>query len=165
MQRRRLFTLGLAGTALLAVGGGVAAWSGPAWKDGRLTPAGRALHGALMQAFQGDQPVPAATLAASLTRLEATVAGLPARSRAELAQLGALLLHPLGRRALMGLASDWSEARPAEVLAALDSMRLSTTELREQAYHGLRQLTMGVWYADPASWQVLGYPGPRDVNV
>ena len=42
-------------------------------------------------------------------------------------------------------------------------MRTSTLELRQQAYHALRDLTNAAFYANPDVWPLLGYPGPDAV--
>jgi hypothetical protein len=42
-------------------------------------------------------------------------------------------------------------------------MRDSSLALRQQAYHALRDLTNGGYFADAAPWAVMGYPGQRPV--
>ena len=39
-------------------------------------------------------------------------------------------------------------------------MRLSSVTLRQQAYHALHDIVNGAYFADPATWTALGYPGP-----
>ena len=42
-------------------------------------------------------------------------------------------------------------------------MRTSRIGLRQQAYHALRDLTNAAYFADPQTWPLMGYPGPRAV--
>jgi hypothetical protein len=104
-----------------------------------------------------------AALEAHLDRIEATVAGLPPAMQAEVGQLSALLLHPAGRTALGGLAHDWAQSDTGAVQAALQGLRESRLALKQQVFHALRGLTNGAWFADPAAWAAIGYPGPREV--
>jgi hypothetical protein len=50
------------------------------------------------------------------------------------------------------------------VQSALQAMRSSRLELRQQAYHALRDLTNAAYFADAATWAALGYPGPRSLS-
>lgn len=171
MRRRTWIKIGVVGGALLALGAGVLVPARRGWEDGRLTPAGRTLFGAvagavlegLLPAGATAAPARAEALRAHLERLEATVAGLPAAMRAEIEELSALLLHPAGRYVLTGLADDWGQAPPPAVQQALQGLRESRLELRQQVFHALRDLTNGAWFADPGTWGAIGYPGPLAV--
>jgi hypothetical protein len=166
MRRRTLLGLGLAGGALLAAaGGGLALMHRTAWRDGHLLDAGREVMGAVARAvldgsLPADASAQARALEAHLSRLQSTVAGMPAHTQSELADLLALLALPPGRRALAGLAAPWPEASVADTQAALQSMRASSLMLRRQAYHALRDLTHAAYFADASTWPLLGYPGP-----
>ena len=166
MQRRSLLKLGFLGAAVLAVAGGGLALIRPGLDGGRLGAVGRDVFGAIARAvLDGLLPVDTAardaTLVAHLQRLDATLSGLPAATRAELSQLLALLGSAAGRRAVAGLASDWPAAGVAELQSALQSMRTSRLELRQQAYHALRDLTNAAYFAGPRTWTSIGYPGPK----
>lgn len=168
MQRRTWLKLGLASAAGLALLGGGLALQRPALSAGRLLPAGRAIFEAVGAAvlegcLSEGGPVRQAALQGLLARLDDTLAGLPAATQAELAQLLALLASVPGRLALAGLSSDWSEASVPEVQAALQDMRMSRITLRQQAYFGLRDLSAAAYFADPGTWGLLGYPGPSDL--
>lgn len=168
MRRRTWLKAGVIGGALLALGGTLVGLARPGWRDGRLTPEGRALFGAVAAAvLDGLLPEGAAArraaLEAHLDRIEATVAGLPPAMQAEVGQLSALLLHPAGRTALGGLAHDWAQSDTGAVQAALQGLRESRLALKQQVFHALRDLTNGAWFADPAAWAAIGYPGPREV--
>jgi hypothetical protein len=59
----------------------------------------------------------------------------------------------------------WGEASEAEVGAFLDGWRGSSLGLLRSGYHALHDLILGAWYADPATWAALGYPGPPKVTL
>jgi hypothetical protein len=167
MQRRTLLGLGAAGAALFSLAGvGVAWMHEPAWRDGRLLPAGRIVLRAVANAvLDGSLPEPeparAAALDDHLQRMESTLGGMPAHVQDEVATLLALLAMPPVRLALACLSSPWDTATTAAVQSSLQSMRVSTVMLRRQAYGALRDLTHAGYFADPATWPRLGYPGPK----
>jgi hypothetical protein len=166
MRRRTLLRLGLGGAAVLALAGGGVALLRPGLRDGRLTPAGRSLFEAvasavLDDALPTDTSARRAALADHLDRLDATLAGFPPHLRRELSDLIALLDAAPGRWLVCGLRNHWSTARTNDIRAALQAMRESTIALRQQAYHALRDLSNAAYFADPSTWPLLGYPGPR----
>jgi hypothetical protein len=167
MHRRTLLGLGVAAGALLALaGGGAALVYERAWRDGKLLPAGRDVLAAVARAvldgsLPNDPVAQAAAIEAHLTRIEATVAAMPAHMQGEIADLLALLALPPLRATLAGLSSAWAHAPLADVQAALQSMRLSPLLLRRQAYNALRDLTHAAYFADASTWPLLHYPGPR----
>ena len=65
--------------------------------------------------------------------------------------------------ALAGLNEDWDRASVADIQRALQSMRTSALDLRQQAYHALRDLTNAAFYSNPDAWPLLGYPGPNSI--
>ena len=168
MQRRALLQLGWTSAAILMVAGGAAAWLQPGLRDGALSTAGRAVLAAIGGAVL-DKSLPAdararqAALQGLLGRIDALVQALPPHAQGELSQLLSLLASSPGRRALAGLGQRWPEATVAEIQQALQGMRLSTLALRQQAYGALHDLTTGAYFSDPASWPLLGYPGPRQI--
>lgn len=168
MQRRRFLELGIGSAAFLAIAGGTLALIRPGLAEGKLTSEGRSVMRAVARGvLDGTLPAEAAAqtaaLDAHLQRVDGAIAAFARATQDELSQLLALLGAAPGRIALAGLASDWSSAGVADVQAALQAMRVSSIGLRMQAYHGLRELTCAAWYADPASWVQLGYPGPHAV--
>jgi len=170
MQRRTLLKLGLvSGAAMTLVGGGMALFHEPAWRDGRLTVAGRRVLGAVARGvLDGSLPTgptpQQSALASHLDRMDATLAALPPATQHAFAELLVLLALPPGRLALAGLATDWSVASVAQINASLQGMRVSRLALRQQAYHALRDLTHVAYFADAATWAQLGYPGPRQIE-
>ncbi|WP_428510069.1 hypothetical protein [Roseateles sp.] len=166
-QRRRFLKLGLGATVLLAVAGaGTALLSKPGLVEGRLSAPARQLMRAITLAVCGDLlppegPAREARLTSHLEQVDRQIAGFPPALRAELGQLLTLLGTAPGRIGLMGLRSPWAEASPAEVQARLQSMGRSGLGLRQQVFHALRDLNCLVFFNDPASWPLVGYPGPR----
>ena len=165
MQRRSLLKIGVASAALLVVAGGGLALLQPGLVRGRLTPAARAVfHAVARLVLDGSLPAVGAerdaALQAHLGRLDAVLANFPDATRAELSQLLALLVAGPGRRLLAGLHADWADATTTELAQAMHQMRTSSLALRQQTYHALRDLTNAAFYADSATWSLLGYPGP-----
>jgi len=168
MQRRTLLKVGMgAGVLLTVAGAGVVLWT-PGWtKDGLSAPARDVFAAVARAVLDGTLPEAAAgreaALAAHLRRLEASIAGLAPATRQELSELLAMLSLAPGRVALAGLGPRWADASVAELQAALQAMRVSSIATRQQVYHALRDLTNAAYYAEPATWAQLGYPGPTPV--
>lgn len=164
MQRRSLLKLGVASAAVLAVAGGTLAMLQPGLRDGRLTPAGRAVFAAVSGAIlEGSLPSGDArqvAMGSLLERIDGLVAGLPAHAQGELSQLLALLYSAAGRRGLAGLDEDWPSATVHQIQQALQGMRFSRLQLRRQAYQALHDIAGGAYFSEPATWSMLGYPGP-----
>jgi hypothetical protein len=166
MRRRTFFTLSAAAGTLLVVAGGTLVRWRPALQDGRLTEAGRSIFAALAPAILGalwpagaNEQGPA--LEAFLGRLDTTLAGLPPPLRADVDDMLSLLDTTVGRIVLAGLREPWADASLAEVVAALQGLRISSWPLRQQIFHALRDLTNAAYFASPATWAAIGYPGPR----
>lgn len=165
MKRRTLLGLGLGAAALVTLGGGAALWVHRA-PDTRLSDDARTVLAAAARAILGPVlPQTAEALSAALTAhlsaLETAVAGFPPATRTELHQAMALLASAPGRRLICGLHTPWSQASDAELLAALDGMRLSGWMVRRQLYQALHALTNAAYYANDQHWGELAYPGPR----
>jgi hypothetical protein len=168
MRRRGLLTLGVVAAAVLAAGGGALALLQPGWRDGRLSPRGRevlaGIAGALLEGIlPRDAAAAHSELQALLARLDATIAAFPTHVQTELSQLLALLGSSGGRVALAGLQQDWLDAPVPQRAAALQAMRTSRLQLRQQAYQALHDLVGSAYFADPATWHLLGYPGPTRI--
>lgn len=168
MNRRGWLKLGIASAAVLAASGGVLALLEPGLRQARLTSAGRTVFAGVGRAML-DGSLPAdgaareAALAGMLDRVDALVMGLPAHAQAELSQLLSLLASGAGRRTLAGLSSDWTSASIADIQAALQSMRVSSLSLRQQAYQALHDITGSAYFSDVSTWSLLGYPGPMKI--
>jgi hypothetical protein len=166
MQRRKLLKLGFASaTALALLGSGVALFRAPAWRNNRLTDAGRQVLASVARAvLDGSLPAPngaqSAALDAHLERMDATLRALPPSMQTEVGDLLALLASAPGRMALTGLAIDWPLATVPQVQDALQAMCTSRIDLRKQAYQALRDLTHAAYFASAETWTQFGYPGP-----
>ena len=162
MRRRTLLRLGLAGTAIVAVIGGGIAIVRPGLDGSTLSPPARQIFRAVALAVLDTMlPTPPDDAIASLLqRLDVTISGLPPPARIELSQLLAVLATVGGRRMLTGVDVDWAEASIAQVQRGLRTMRDSSFDLPQQAYHALRDLTNAAYFADPSTWSRIGYPGP-----
>lgn len=169
MRRRTLLQLGIGGAVVLAaVGGGFALRTPGLDPQGRMLEGARAVMHATARAvldgvLPNDPSAREAALRAHLQRLDATLAAFPPATRSELSQLLALLAAAPGRLAFAGLRSPWPEAEVSDVQRALQGLRMSSLALRQQAYHALRDLTNAAFFADPSTWQKLGYPGPTSL--
>lgn len=101
-----------------------------------------------------------AALDAAVAGTELAIAGLPHSMQKELQDLFALLVLSPTRRYLAGLPDDWAQARPQDVATFLQSWRTHRLSMLQGAYLALHDLILGPWYADPANWAAIGYPGP-----
>lgn len=170
MQRRTLLKLGLASAAALAVAGGTVGWlmQPGLHPNGHLSTAGRDVFSAVGRAVL-DKSLPAQegerhkAIAGLLARIDTLVQALPPHAQAELSQLLSVLTSAPGRFALAGLGQPWEQASIADLQFALQDMRLSGLALRQQAYAALHDIATGAYFADAATWPLLGYPGPMKI--
>jgi hypothetical protein len=140
----------------------------PVWDGGTLSSSARDLWRAVGSAFlEGNLPAagPARqiSLAAWLARLESTLSALPERTQGDVHTLTNLLLSGPGRWALTGVRCSLTEVSTPVLQDALQGMRMSSLDLRQQAYQAMHDLTGAAYYSDPETWGVLGYPGPVPV--
>lgn len=168
MRRRSLLQVGIAGTVLLAAAGLGLSLTTPAWQGGRLSPAAKevidAVSRAVLQGVLPEDPEARATaLLAQLGRIEDTIGGFPKSVQDELALLLGLLTTVPGRLGLAGLTTAWAQASTEEVQSMLQSLRISSLDLRQQTYQALRDLSYAAYYADRSAWASLGYAGPTDI--
>lgn len=170
MQRRTLLRVSLASGAVLALmGGGSVLFYAPGWRDGHLTAAGRGVFAAVARGvLDGTLPpepeAQRAALSAHLDRMDETLRAMSPATQREVAELLVILNSSPGRLAVAGLTTDWPVASVAQVQAALQGMRVSRVNLRQQAYHALRDLTHAAYFSGTATWPQLGYPGPTKLD-
>jgi hypothetical protein len=167
-QRRRFFKLGLAGAAVLAVGGGVALMAKPLFNGKQLAPHAQTImvavaRGVLGPSLPKDPAARQKALDGLLKRLDDLVNSLPPHAQAELGQLLGLLGTAAGRFGLAGLGKAWDSASDAEVEAALQGMRTSGVAMKRQAYSALHDMAAGAYFSDPSTWGLMGYPGPNPI--
>ncbi|MFG6463738.1 hypothetical protein ACG04Q_19345 [Roseateles sp. DXS20W] len=168
MQRRGFLKLGVGAAVVIGVAGAGVALIKPGLVDGKLGPGARDVMRAAAQAVLYDLlPPPGAArdaaLALQLDRLDAFIASLPAPTRKELSDALGLLATAAGRFALVGLSRPWAEATVYEVHEALNAMRVSTSNTRQQIYHALRDLNVVAFFNSPDNWRSVGYPGPVQI--
>jgi hypothetical protein len=168
MQRRTLLKLGLVGGVAVAAGAGLVALVQPAREGTRLTAPARAFYAAVARGVLGGllpaEPLAqAASLEGHLQRLEQAIAGMPPSVQQEIDELTTLAASAPGRLALIGLATPWDAASAEEVQSALQGLRHSGIALRQQVYQALRELTNAAFFADTATWALMGYAGQRPV--
>ncbi len=160
MQRRTFLRLSVAGAALLTVGAIAVRATRRSPAEARAD-AQRVIAAVIPALLAGVLPLEteaaAASRAQAVARTMTAIDGLPPATRAELDQLfGLLASHP--GRWLAGL--DWASATPAQAEAFLQRWRTSSLSLFVAGYQALHDLVLGSWYADPSSWDAIGYPGP-----
>jgi hypothetical protein len=166
-SRRTFLKAGVGASALLALGGGIyrATRKHPAPHAFALDAAARTILGAIAPAllagsWQAGHANPVA-LGTVIDDVGHAILKLPLSSQAELRDLFGLLDLAPARRVLTGIAGPWSGASPAAVHGFLQDWRTSPFGLLRAAYAALHDLVLGAWYAAPASWQAIGYPGPQ----
>ena len=168
MQRRRLLKLGLGAAVVLGIAGAGVALIKPGLVGNKLSPGSRELMRAASQAVLGELlpasgPAREAALDAQLLRLDAFIAGIPAATRKELSDALGLLGTAAGRYALVGLSKPWGEAGAADIQQALNAMRLSSSNTKQQIFHALRDLNSIAFFTEPDNWRTAGYAGPRTI--
>lgn len=171
--RRQIIKAGLIGGALLAVSRAVYGpfTAAPRWEndagyaysflsvddqtvvaalapvilDGSLPEAPQAKTGAVRDVVRG---------------FDAAAASLPPAVQEEIRDLFMLLGLAPSRRLLAGVGNDWHDATPEDIEGFLKRWQSSRLQQLQVAYQALVKLTMASWYAHPASWARIGYPGP-----
>jgi len=165
-SRRSFLKAGVLGALVLAAGGGIyRATQAPHPQGFVLDGEARAALGAIVPAIlAGALPAGAAerqaAIAATLNGVHTAVSNLPLSVQKEVQDLFGLLALAPARRLLTGIAGGWAQASDTEVAAFLQDWRLHRFALLRTAYGALHDLSLGAWYAQPASWSAIGYPGP-----
>ena len=166
-NRRSFLKIGVAGAIVLAAGGAVyrlAYAPTPGYHfalDGPATTLLTAVIPSMLGPILPAEPAArAAAIGQTVDHVAGAIAGLPLSSQKEVQDLfGLLSLAPV-RRMLAGVSGGWSRASPAEVDAFLRSWRHHRLQTLQTAYLALHDLILGAWYAQPANWPAIGYPGP-----
>jgi hypothetical protein len=165
-SRRSFLKVGLLSALVLAAGGGIYRHTHPQ-PPGRfvLDGAARAALDAIVPAIlSGALPAEpearARAVQATSERVPQTILGLPLGTQKEVQDLFGLLALAPARRLLTGVSGGWANAKEAEVTAFLEDWRLHRFALLRTAYSALHDLSLGAWYAQPANWAAIGYPGP-----
>ena len=101
-----------------------------------------------------------ATVGEYLNGFDSVLGNLSNSTRKEILSLLDVLYSRLGKLLLARIWSSWQSANNRTIEQFLHDWRASFLTSLNQAYLGLLQLSMSVFYAMPFSWQTCGYPGP-----
>jgi len=165
-SRRSFLKAGALGALVLAAGGGIyRATQPPTSQRFVLDGEARAALGAIVPAIlagalPADVAQRKAAIAATVDGVHAAISNLPLAVQKEVQDLFGLLALAPARRLLTGVSGGWTHAGESEVAAFLQDWRLHRFALLRTAYGALHDLALGAWYAQPASWSAIGYPGP-----
>ncbi len=169
LTRREFLRVGTTGALLLAtVRFGRTQPSGPAGgTESRpaLDTGARDVLAAIVPVFlagalPADRTARSERISATVDGVDRAIAGLPPHARADLGDLFTLLAFAPSRGLLTGVWRPWRAASVEQVVAFLQDWRASSWALKQQAYLALHELVFGAFYADPANWTAIGYPGP-----
>lgn len=168
-SRRAFLKVGLGASLVLAMGGGIyratrpatAAAHTPFVLDGEAQAALRAVVPAMLVGALAAGPGRAAAVEDVIARVHAAIRMLPLNSQKDIQDLFGLLALAPARRLLTGIAGPWAQAAPEDVRAFLQDWRVSQFGMLRAGYGALQNLVMSVWYAEPANWAAIGYPGPQ----
>lgn len=163
LTRRTFVKAGLLGGLALGAGGIWYAASREAMGEGWRSESTRSMFQAIGPVMLGGIQVDVMATERLLVGIERAVAGLSPATQSELADLFGLLGFLPARKLLTGV-STWQRATPSEIEAFLKSWRVHRFAMLRGAYAALHDLVLGAWYAQPESWEALGYPGPPEVR-
>lgn len=158
--RREFLKTGLAGGLLL----NAAACARPAENDGRARVLSALIPAMLAGALSPQTQDAARQINRTLSGVETAIDGLSLGAQKEIGELFDLLAFPLTRMLVAGLWSPWEEATPSSLNTFLESWRQSRFDLLKSGYAALHDLILGTWYAQPANWSAIGYPGPPQLK-
>lgn len=170
-DRRRFLQAGIAGSALLFAlrwhhaGAATNAPEGSKAGLARLSAEEasvlrRIIPVMLAGALPDDAAAREAAVSEVLQGIDATLEHEPPAVRDEIHELFGLLTLGATRALVAGIWSSWEKASEAEIHGFLAGWRDSRFALLRSAYVGLNNLITAAWYANPASWPRIGYPGP-----
>lgn len=171
--RRSFLKWGLAGAAILAVGGG-------AWLGTRRTRPAPAATGPFA-ALSPEEATVLLALAARLVpphpgfpspldvdlphRADAVVAMLGEESRVELKRLIQLFENALAGFVLDGQPRTFTRSNADQQDARIRAWQTSRHEVRRTGYKALKRVIYAAYYGAPAAWPAIGYPGPPVVEA
>ena len=163
-SRRTFIKAGLVGGLILGAGGAWYAATRETAPAGPLTRSTRSMFLAIvpvmLSGMLGDKDEPVEHV---VDGVERAVAGLSSAAQAELAELFGLLGFYPARKLMTGI-GEWHLATQADVESFLNRWRYHRFALFQGAYAALHDLVLGAWYAQPDSWESIGYPGPPEVK-
>ncbi len=105
-----------------------------------------------------------ASLQQVIVNIDSAIAHLPKKTQKEIRELFDLLSSMFGRLLLANIWLDWPSASKVSINQFLLNWRNSSIDLLQIAYRGLHKLILGSYYAEHASWEEVGYPGPPQLS-
>jgi hypothetical protein len=120
----------------------------------------RAVADQLLPGGAGWPPASSLDVAA---RADALFALADEATQADVRQLLGLFDNALVALLLDGRPTPFTALAPAEQGRALDAWRTSRLVLRRSGFSALRNVAMAIYYADPSTWEGVGYPGPPEI--
>jgi hypothetical protein len=170
--RRSFLKYGLAGAALLAVGGST-------WLATRRTVPAPGLAGPftvlsleeatvfleLSERLLPPRPGFPSPLDVDLPRrIDSLVALMPEEAQAEVRQLVRLFENALAGLLLDGQWRTFTASTPEQQDARIRSWQLSRYRVRRTGYKALKKIVCASYYGARETWAALGYPGPPSVG-
>lgn len=167
MKRRSFLKKGLAGGALLALGGaGLGLFPGR-----RLASPAQALRVLDDRAFQvmvaiagRVVPLPSADPVAIAHNVDLALSRAAPEAQSDMVKLLGLFENALPGLLLDGRTAPFTRLGPEAQDRALERWRDSRLVLRRGGYHAVRRLCLAAWYGERAAWASLRYGGPPDLG-
>jgi hypothetical protein len=166
--RRSFLKYGLAGAALLAVGGGT--WLGTrrtrpspglAGPFTVLSPEEATVFLELSERLLPPRPGFPAPLDVDLPRrIDALLGLMPPEGQKEVRQLIGLFENALVGLLLDGQWKTFTDSTPEQQDARIRAWQTSRYRLRRTGYKALKKLVCAAYYGAAATWPAIGYPGP-----
>jgi hypothetical protein len=167
MKRRTFLKRGLAGAAVLALGGGTLALL-PTKNVGAPLKALAVLEPRSFQVLVAfaRRVVPASIDASVVAQgADDLLRRTPPESQADVNKLLGLFENALPGLLLDGRALPFTRLSEASQDRVLRSWRDSRLTLRRSGYQALRRLCLAVAYSDEATWAEIGYAPPSGLNA
>jgi hypothetical protein len=171
--RRSFLKYGVAGAALLAVGGGT--WlatrrtvptPGLAGPFTALSPEEATIFLELSDRLLPPRPGFPSPLDVDLPRrIDALVALMDEESRKEVRQLVRLFENALAGLLLDGQLRTFTASTPEQQDARIRSWQQSRYRVRRTGYRALKKIVYASYYGARETWAALGYPGPPAIGA
>jgi len=166
--RRSFLKYGLAGAALLAVGGGT--WlgtrrtlpaSGLAGPFTVLTPEEATIFLELSERLLPPRPGFPAPLDVDLPRrIDALLALMPTEGQKEVRQLAGLFENALAGLVLDGQWKTFTASSEQQQEARIRAWQQSRLDVRRTGFRALKKIVYSSYYGARETWGAIGYPGP-----
>lgn len=168
VTRRDVVKYGLAGAALLALGGVGLAMRGtvlrtPAGPLAVLDPVEYSILWAIAERHcPANGAFPSASSLAIAEQVDAFLAQQHPGTQADVKRLLRFVENALPGLLLDGRTTTFTASSPEVQDAVMEGMRTSRLHMRRTVYKALTGLVGAAYYAHPAVWPAVGYPGPPD---